>query len=60
MLSEALIAATVVLVESAIVSFAVIVVLYTIMILVYCIRMHVVYFDRAEIDRADLNKYNFR
>ena len=32
-------------------------VLYTVLILCFCIRMQVVYFDRAGLERADLKKY---
>lgn len=31
--------------------------LYSFMILIFCVRMQVVYFDRAQLDRADLKKY---
>ncbi len=30
---------------------------YTVMIMLFCVRMQVVYFDRAQIDRADLDVY---
>ena len=32
-------------------------VLFTALILIYCIRMMIVYFDRAQLDRADLKRY---
>lgn len=35
------------------------IVLYTLMFLFFCVRMEVVYFDRAQIDRADLRKYYY-
>lgn len=57
LICEGLIGASVVLISGTIASFAAATVLYTAMILVYCIRMLVVYFDRAQIDRADLKKY---
>lgn len=30
---------------------------YTLMLMLFCVRMQVVYFDRAQIDRADLDVY---
>ncbi len=57
---EGLIAASVLLIEGGLAAFLVATVLYTFMILIFCIRMQIVYFDRAQIERADLKKYNFR
>ena len=30
---------------------------YTVLLMIFCVRMQVVYFDRAQIDRADLDVY---
>ena len=57
LLCEALIGATVVLISGSIASFVAATILYATMILIYCIRMLVVYFDRAQIERADLKRY---
>lgn len=57
LICEALIAATVLLLPWGIVELVVAGTLYTVMILVYAIRMLVVYFDRAQLERADLKRY---
>lgn len=54
---EALIGATVFLLQGELAGLVVATVLYTAMILIYSIRMLVVYFDRAQLDRADLKRY---
>ncbi|MBR2340904.1 MAG: hypothetical protein IKA72_00650 [Clostridia bacterium] len=54
---EGIIGATVLLLQGDLAGLVVASVLYTVMILVYCIRMMIVYFDRAQLDRADLKKY---
>ena len=54
---EAFIGASVLLISGMVASFVAATVLYTTMILIYCIRMLVVYFDLAQIERADLKKY---
>lgn len=59
LVSEALIALSVFLVESGTMAFVVATVLFTAILLIYCVRMQIVYFDRAQIERADLKKYNF-
>lgn len=59
LICEGLLALSVILVESAAMSFAVGTVLFTVILLIYCVRMQIVYFDRAQIERADLKKYNF-
>lgn len=56
---EALIGLSVLWVESGTMSFAVATVLFTVILLIYCVRMQIVYFDCAQIERADLKKYNF-
>lgn len=60
LVSGLFVGASVVFIEGGLVAFLVATVLYTFMILSYCIRMQIVYFDRAQIERADLKKYNFR
>ena len=57
LLSEALITVTVLMLPLGIVELIVASVLFTVMILVYSIRMLVVYFDRAQLERADLKRY---
>ena len=54
---EALIGATVVFVSGVIASFVAATVLYTAIILIYGVRMLIVYFDLAQVERADLKKY---
>ena len=54
---EGLIAATVLLVQGSFAGLVVASVLYTVIILIYVIRMLVVYFDCAQLERADLKKY---
>ena len=54
---EGIIGATIVLLQGNTAGFMVATVLYTMIILIYSIRMLVVYFDRAQLDRADLKKY---
>jgi hypothetical protein len=54
---EALIGATVFLIQGELAGLIVASVLYTVIILIYSIRMLVVYFDRAQLERADLKKY---
>lgn len=44
-------------VPSAAASFALATVLFTLMTAIFCVRMQVVYFDRAQIERADLKHY---
>ncbi len=56
--SEVLIVlATVYLPDAQIVSVTVATLFYAILILQFCVRMQVVYFDREQIERADLKKY---
>ena len=57
LLCEALISATVLLLPWGIFELVVASVLFTVMILIYSIRMLVVYFDRAQLERADLKRY---
>ena len=57
LISEVLIGATVLLISSTVASFIAATVVYTTIILMYCIRMLVVYFDLAQIERADLKKF---
>ena len=57
LLCEALITATILILPWGIVELIVASVLFTVMILVYSIRMLVVYFDRAQLERADLKRY---
>ena len=38
-------------------SFAAAAVLYMFMTVMFCVRMQVAYFDRAQLERADLKKY---
>ena len=54
---EGIIGATILLLQGNIAGFVVATVLYTVIILIYSIRMLVVYFDRAQLDRADLKRY---
>ncbi len=54
---ELLIGATVFLIQGELAGLIVATVLYTAIILIYCIRMLVVYFDRAQLDRADLKRF---
>ena len=49
--------ATVYLPDAQIVSITVATLFYAILILQFCVRMQVVYFDREQIERADLKKY---
>lgn len=58
--SEALIAACAVFVHSFFVFTLLTTILYLVMIIVYCVRMQVVYFDRDQIERADLARYYHR
>ena len=57
LMCEGLIAVVVMLLQGELAGLVVATVLYTAIILIYCIRMLVVYFDRAQLDRADLKKY---
>ncbi len=57
LLCEGLIGATVFLIQGELAGLIVASVLYTAIILIYSIRMLVVYFDRAQLERADLKKY---
>ena len=56
-LAEALIAASVFIPADAVVPVLVATLFYAFMIMLFCVRMHVVYFDRAQMERADLKKY---
>ena len=58
--SGVFVGASVVLIDGVWLAFFVATVFYTLMILSYFVRMLIVYFDRAQIERADLKKYNFR
>ena len=53
----AIMAATLLLPSVWVASVAVATLLYAMMILQFCVRMQVVYFDREQIERADLKKY---
>lgn len=57
---EAIISATVILIPSWIVTFVVATALYAVLIMVFFVRMQIVYFDRAGIEREDLKKVYFR
>ena len=56
-LSQILISLCVIFLPQRIWAFIVATLLYLFMILIFCVRMQVVYFDRAQLDRADLKKY---
>ncbi len=56
-LSEVLLGVCVLFVPGRIASFAVAALLYALMTLMFCVRMQVIYFDRAQLERADLKKY---
>ena len=58
--SEALIAACAIYVPNFLVFTLITTILYLIMIIVYCVRMQIVYFDRDQIERADLARYYHR
>ena len=58
--SEALIALCAMYLQSFIVFTALTTVMYSIMLIVYCVRMEIVYFDRDQIERADLARYYHR
>lgn len=55
--AEALIAASVFIPGDFIVPVLVATLLFSYMIMLFCVRMQVVYFDLAKIERADLKKY---
>ena len=56
---EIVITLAVVLFSSWFISFIVAAAFYTIATMIFCVRMQVVYFDRAQIERADLRKNYF-
>ena len=56
-LSEILIGLTAIFVPMRGFSFAAAAVLYMFMTVMFCVRMQVAYFDRAQLERADLKKY---
>ena len=56
-ISEILIGLTAIFVPMRGFSFAAAVVLYMFMTVMFCVRMQVAYFDRAQLERADLKKY---
>ena len=56
-ISEILIGLTAIFVPMRGFSFAAAAVLYMFMTVMFCVRMQVVYFDRAQLERADLKKY---
>lgn len=58
--SEALIAACAYWIQNAFVFILLTTVLYLIIIIMYCVRMQIVYFDRDQIERADLARYYHR
>ncbi|MBQ8394838.1 MAG: hypothetical protein IJX49_04615 [Clostridia bacterium] len=58
--SEALIAACAYWIQNAFVFILLTTVLYLIIIIMYCVRMQIVYFDRDQIERADLVRYYHR
>ncbi len=53
----AIVAATLLLPSVLVASVVVATMLYAVLILQFCVRMQIVYFDRAQIERADLKKY---
>ena len=55
--SEILLALCCIFVPGKTAGFILAAILYAFMIAVFCIRMQVVYFDRAQIERADLKYY---
>lgn len=56
-ISEILIGLTAIFVPMRGFSFAAAAVLYMFMTVMFCVRMQVAYFDRAQLERADLKKY---
>lgn len=56
-ISEILIGLTAIFVPMRGFSFAAATVLYMFMTVMFCVRMQVAYFDRAQLERADLKKY---
>lgn len=58
--SEALIAACAYYVQNAFAFIVLTTILYLFMLIVYCVRMQIVYFDRDQIERADLVRYYHR
>ena len=56
-LSEILISASLFIPMDNVVPVLVASVLYVFMMMVFCVRMQIVYFDRAQIERADLKSY---
>ena len=56
-ISEVLISASLFIPADNVVPVVVATVLYVFMMVVFCVRMQIVYFDRAQIDRADLKSY---
>lgn len=56
-ISEILLALCSLFVPGKIASFVLAAVLYTLMTALFCVRMQVIYFDRAQIERADLKYY---
>ena len=58
MFAEAVIMASVILLpDSAILMCVVATIFYAVMIMQFCVRMQIAYFDREQIERADLKKY---
>lgn len=60
LLIEVVISATVILIPSWVVALAVATALYALLIIIFFVRMQIVYFDRAGIEREDLKKVYFR
>lgn len=57
LLSETLICVCAMFVPNMIVFTLLTTLLYMLMFLVFCVRMQIIYFDRDQIDRADLMRY---
>ena len=58
LIGEALICSCVVLTENSFAFYLLTAIVYEFLMMLYCVRMQIVYFDRDNIERADLNYYS--